>query len=70
MERRWVGRMNKLFVQLEFVLIFEKSIHFCINLKIKYENKLFMKMLTKMHLFARHSQGSKSFALKHLSCLG
>lgn len=65
MERSWVGRMNTLFVQLEFVLIFEKPMHFCITLKINYENKLLMKMLTKRHLFACHFQDSKSFALKH-----
>lgn len=40
-DRRWVGRrINGVFVQFEFLLMFGKSINFCVNLTITYENNL------------------------------
>lgn len=39
--RRWVERrINGVFVQFEFSLMFGKSVHFCVNLTITYENNL------------------------------
>ena len=68
MGRRWMGGRNKLFVQFEFLLMFERPVHFCITLKITYENNLLMQILTKMHLLVHCFQDSESFALKHLFC--
>lgn len=38
-------------MQFEFLLMFERPVHFCIILKITYENNLLIKILTKMFAY-------------------